>query len=239
MKNITVSVYKAHFKRIDERLNEKINRDPSFAKYKFKSLVINGTEVPGAYGLLKKMQGYRDQLESRKSTTVPNDAQPDNILVKPPDEIRLIDLLNLDPEGDYSVDVGKNRHWLRGYIVIRQIRDDSSTDPKSYFKYSERSDENGRIVIDYDLTSRIPTVASKIYDVFLEQLGDFAKRIDDDWWYERMLLGSARAWIGGITYHQNRELAVIMLCEGLLELAECVKKIETRLASKNCEEVKT
>jgi len=239
MKNITVSVYKAHFKRIDERLNEKINRDPSFAKYKFKSLVINGTEVPSAYGLLKKMQGYRDQLESHKSTTVPNDAQPDNILVKLPDEIRLIDLLNLDPEGDYSVDVGKNRHWLRGYIVIRQIRDDSSTDPKSYFKYSERSDENGRIVIDYDLTSRIPTVASKIYDVFLEQLGDFAKRIDDDWWYERMLLGSARAWIGGITYHQNRELAVIMLCEGLLELAECVKKIETRLASKNCEEVKT
>jgi hypothetical protein len=239
MKDITVPVYKAHFKRIEQRLEEKINRDPSFSKYKFQTLVVNGVKVPSAYTLLKKAQKFRDQLESRKATTVPCDAQPDNILVKLPNSIRFIDLLNLDPEGDDSVDIGKNRHWLKGYIVMRQIRDNITIDPKSFVNYSESTEKDGSIVINYDLKGRVPDIAQKIYALFLEKLEEFSKRIGDNWWYERMLLGSARAWIGGIPYHQNHELAVIMLCEGLLELDECVRQLESKLAARNIQEVRT
>jgi hypothetical protein len=239
MKDITVPVYKAHFKRIEQRLEEKINRDPSFSKYKFQTLVVNGVKVPSAYTLLKKVQKFRDQLESRKATTVPCDAQPDNILVKLPNSIRFIDLLNLDPEGDDSVDIGKNRHWLKGYIVMRQIRDNITIDPKSFVNYNESTEKDGSIVINYDLKGRVPDIAQKIYVLFLEKLEEFSKRIGDNWWYERMLLGSARAWIGGIPYHQNHELAVIMLCEGLLELDECVRQLESKLAARNIQEVRT
>jgi hypothetical protein len=238
MKDITVSVHRAHFKRIEGRLNDKINGNSAFSKYKFKSLIINGFDIPSAYVLINKAKKYRDQLEARKATTVLGDSQPDNVLIKLAEEFRFVDLLNLDPEGDYSVDIGKNRHWLKGYIIIRQIRDESSVDPISYFKYDENVDKDGRVVINYDLNSRVPPIASKIYAVFREQLEEFSKRIGDDWWYERMLLGSARAWIGGIPYHQSHELAVIMLCEGLLELHKCVGQLESKLAAKNSEEVK-
>jgi len=239
MKDITVPVHKAHFKRIEGRLNDKINSDSSFSKYKFKSLVINDIEIPSAYVLLNEAKKYRDQLEARKATTVLGDSQPDNVLVKFAIEFRFVDLLNLDPEGDYSIDAGKNRHWLNGYIIIRKIRDDSSVDPKSYFKYNEYVDKDGKIIVNYDLKSRLPPIASKIYSVFLEQLKEFSERVGDDWWYERTLLGSTRAWIGGIPYHQSQEIAVIMLCEGLLDLAQCVEKCRKRLAPTDTKEVKT
>lgn len=240
MKDITVSVHRAYFKRIEGRLNDKINGDSAFSKYIFKSLVINGVEIPSAYELINKAKKYRDQLEARKATIVLGDCQPDNVLIKLANgfEFRFVDLLNLDPEGDSGVDIGKNRHWLKGYIIIRDIRDDSSVDPKSYFKYDEGSDKDGRIVINYDLKSRVPPIAARIYTIFREQLEEFSKRIGDDWWYERMLLGSARAWIGGIPYHQNHELAVIILCEGLLELDKCVRQLESKLAKKNDQELK-
>lgn len=233
IKDMTVSVHKTYFKRIYDRLEEKRRRDPEFTKYLFKPLVINGVEVANVYVLLKKLESFAEFLETKKATVEPYDCHPDNILVKLPDEIRFIDLVNLEREGDSSVSIGKNRHWLLGYIALRDIRDNQSINMKSYFNFQEYINRNGKLVINYDLRNRIPSIAIKVYGVFLKKVRDYSRHVHDDWWRERMLLGSARAWIGGITYHQNHELSIIMFCEGILEVVKCIKCIEIKLRRKS------
>ena len=234
MKEGVADPWEAHMERIYERIGKMERKDPEFAEFTTSPIRVlknsKSVVVRPLHELLTELAVHLQKIACPIKVIVLGDEHPKNILVttSPPYTVIFIDIPNLDKGGgDWTKGIGKVPQWLGGYgTSIEPLKRGGTIDlhllkHELNFKVNKENPD-GIIEIQYDL--KTSPLAGKVLGALLEEAEEFAKRHEDSFGLIRLKLGTARAWLGGVTYHRQ-EVALIMLCEGLLLLQELVEEL--------------
>jgi hypothetical protein len=217
-----------HLKRINDRVQEWANREgmPELLK---KRLKINGAEIEKNFlELTNQLMEHLSRFICRYKVITLGDEHPKNVLVglsPPGSRIIFFDLPNVNLDGeDPAKGWGKVIHWLivYGYKLYPLnscglMGEELDERVKEELKLEIHDDED-KIELNYELLPM--PLASELNEVFRDIVRDFAQRVNDREWQLRLLLGWARADLGGVVHQKSRYLSLVLFAEGTKRLWE-------------------